>query len=257
MGMTSVTPSVTLSQIPAIIGPGDATRDILIATPPGYDPTGSRRYPVLWFQDGQNLFDPETSFAGHWQLLETLGTEGLVHPAIVVGIPNLGPERLHEYSPFDDFNHGPGEADSHLNWLITSVKPLIDQQFLTLPARRNNVIVGSSMGGLFALWAVVAGAATFGGGWAMSPALWYADRALISWLRHHPAPVGRIRLDVGLLEGDEALEDARLARDLLIARGWSLGSTLQYAEDPAGAHDEASWGRRLKESWAELVGMAS
>lgn len=255
--MTPDTLTTSLTRISAVVGPGDAVRDILVATPPGYDPAGTRRYPVIWFQDGQNLFEHDTSFAGHWQLLETLATEGIEHPAIIVGIPNLGPDRLREYSPFDDVDQGPGEAVPYLDWLVGTVKPLIDQRFLTLPGRRHNVVVGSSMGGLFSLWAVVAGAATFGAAWAMSPAIWYGDCAIIEWLRHQPAPVGRIRLDVGRLEGKQTLADAREMNDLLIARGWTPGGSLHYAEDPLGAHDEDSWGRRIREAWADLVGMTS
>ena len=111
------------------------------------------------------------------------------------------------------------------------------------------------MGGLFALYAVLAGAATFGAAWALSPALWYADAAIFRWLRRQPAPVGRIHLDVGLLEGDEEVFDVRRMRDLLLDRGWTQGGTLRYLEDPEGEHDEASWGRRAEAEWPRLLAM--
>jgi predicted alpha/beta superfamily hydrolase len=111
------------------------------------------------------------------------------------------------------------------------------------------------MGGLFALYALLAGAATFGAAWALSPALWYADAAIYRWLRKQPGPYGRIYLDVGVLEGEDELFDVRRMRDLLLDRGWTQGGSLRYREDPEGGHNEASWGRRLDEEWPRLVAM--
>ena len=245
-----------LHTLPAVSGPGDAVRDILVATPPGYATDTARRYPVIYLQDGQNLFDPDTSFAGHWSLLETLELHGSTHPAIIVGIPNLGPDRLKEYSPFDDAVRGIGEGVGYLRWLVDTVKPLVDDTFRTKPGREHTTVGGSSMGGLFALYALLGAAATFSAAWVLSPALWYADGAIFRWLRRQPAPVGRIYLDVGLLEGDDTVFDVRRMHDLLLDRGWTLGGTFRYVEDPNGDHDESSWGRRLHKSWPQLVDVA-
>jgi hypothetical protein len=89
----------------------------------------------------------------------------------------------------------------------------------------------------------------------MSPALWYADGAVFRWLRRQPGPVGQIHLDVGLLEGEDTVFDARRMHDLLLDRGWTLGTSLHYDEDATGDHDEASWARRLRERWVRIVGM--
>jgi predicted alpha/beta superfamily hydrolase len=243
-----------LHTLPDVIGPGDAVRDILVATPPDYEAQPTRRYPVVYLQDGQNLFDPDTSFAGHWSLLETLETHGTTHPAIVVGIPNLGPDRLREYSPFDDAVRGIGEGVGYLRWVIDTVKPMIDTQFRTRPERASTAVGGSSMGGLFARYALLGGAATFGAAWVLSPALWYADGSIFRWLGRQPGPVGQIYLDVGLLEGDDTVFDTRRMRDLLLDRGWTLGGSLRYVEDAEGDHDEASWGRRIAAEWPRLIG---
>jgi predicted alpha/beta superfamily hydrolase len=245
-----------LTILPAVAGPGSASRDILVALPPGYA-ASAKRYPVVYLQDGQNLFDPATSFAGHWGLLETLATHGRAAPVILVGVPNLGPGRLKEYSPFDDPIRGIGEGVGYLEWLTGTVKPLIDGAFRTKPERDHTAVGGSSMGGLFATYALVAGAATFGAAWALSPAYWYADGRVYRWLRRQPAPVGRLWLDAGALEGEDQLLDVRRMRDLLLGRGWMLDGSLRYLEDPDGDHDEASWGRRVRDHWRELVGMVS
>lgn len=247
-------PTPTLWRLADVVGPLDAVRDITVALPPGYAEQ-TTRYPVVYLQDGQNCFDPATAFARHWGLLETLADVGRRRPAILVGIPNLGVERLQEYSPFDDVIRGPGEGAAYLRFVTRTVKPLIDAAFRTRPDRESTAIAGSSMGGLISLYGVIAGAATFGAAWVMSPALWYADAEIFDWLATQPAPVGRIWLDAGVQEGLDELHDTRRMRDLLVARGWKLDDTLRYLEDPDGDHDEESWGRRVHEQWNTLTGM--
>jgi predicted alpha/beta superfamily hydrolase len=108
-------------------------RDLLVAIPPSGLAAG-QRYPVIYLQDGQNLFDPATSYVEPWGLLAAMdrlavaGTE-----ALVVGIPNHGRLRRYEYSPFRDILHGGGGGDRYLAFLLETVKPLIDRDFPTRP----------------------------------------------------------------------------------------------------------------------------
>lgn len=246
-----------LWRLASVLGPGDAARDIFVATPAGHGDVPGRRHPVVYFQDGQNLFDPARSFAGHWSLLETLALQTGAFSPVIVGVPNLGPDRLREYSPFDDVIHGEGDGDEYLAFLRGVVKPLIDANFQTRPERQFTTIAGSSMGGLFSIYALIAGAGTFGSAWVLSPALWYADGAIYDWLAHQPGPVGRLWLDVGVAEGIDEVHDVQRMRDLLVSRGWQEGNQLRYLEDPLGDHDEASWGRRIRENWDTLARVAS
>ena len=81
------------------------TRFLRVWLPPGYDnpQNAGRRYPVFYLNDGQNLFEPATSFNGvEWQVDETsdrLIREGIVPPLIVVGLDNAGKDRSREYMP--------------------------------------------------------------------------------------------------------------------------------------------------------------
>ena len=114
-----------------------------------------RRYPVVYMHDGQNLFDPTTSYAGHWELAATLAyhaLEGL--EAIVVGIPNMGRRRRYEYSPFHDPLHGGGGGDRYLRFLCETLKPRIDAAFPTLRDPPSTAVAGSSLGGLISLYAL-------------------------------------------------------------------------------------------------------
>jgi predicted alpha/beta superfamily hydrolase len=221
-------------------------RSLYVYLPPSYD-RSDRRYPVIYMQDGQNLFDARLSFAGEWGVDETidrLSDEGI--EAIVVGIPNLGPERFDEYSPFPDRKHGGGDGDSYLAFLIDTVKPLIDAEFRTNPARTHTGILGSSMGGLISLYAFFHRARAFGFAGVMSPALWFGYRRIFDLVQSAPFADGKLYLDIGTAEGTATLQHARRMRDLLVNKGYALESLLMYVEDAGANHSEEAWSRRLE-----------
>jgi predicted alpha/beta superfamily hydrolase len=221
-------------------------RSISVYLPPSYG-RGERHYPVVYMQDGQNLFDPEESFAGSWRVdlaMDQAADRGF--EGIAVGIPNAGEARLAEYSPFDHPDAGPGRGGEYVTYLAETIKPLVDGRYRTIPGRGTTAVAGSSMGGLISLFAFFARPDVFGVTAAMSPSLWYADRAIFGVVEAAPFQPGRIYLDVGRREGDETLADARRLRDLLLAKGYRKGDQLRYVEDRAGGHDEAAWGHRLR-----------
>src|SRR3954469_17512189 len=191
-------------------------RDLLVYLPPSYG-QGDRRYPVIYMHDGQNLFDRATSFGEEWevdQTLEEVSGEGL--ETIVVGIPNTG-ERLDEYSPFHDRKHGQGgNGDAYLDFIVRTVKPVIDRDFRTRPERECTGIAGSSMGGLISLYAFFRRSDVFGFAGVMSPALWFANGAIFDYMSTVAFAPGRLYLDVGTKEGEETLRNVTRARDVLL-----------------------------------------
>jgi predicted alpha/beta superfamily hydrolase len=230
-------------------------RDILVALPKDYA-AGSSRHPVIYFQDGQNLFDLMTSYAGDWGLVEMLnGLDSNQPQPILVGIPNMGRRRRYEYSPFRDIIHGGGGGDRYLAFLVETVKPLVDASFRTRPERSHTVIAGSSLGGLISLYGFLRHADVFGAAGVQSPALWFADGAVLRFVADTATlPAGRVHLDVGTEEGGEALLDVRSLRDLLVAGGYRLGRDLSYVEEEGADHDEAAWGRRFRNALPFLLG---
>lgn len=232
-------------------------RDILVALPPGYS-GGVGRHPVIYLQDGQNLFDPATSHAGDWGLIGVLN--GLDpardrEPPILVGIPNLGRRRRYEYSPFRDIIHGGGGGDRYLAFVVETVKPLVDASFRTRPGRSHTVIAGSSLGGLISLYGLFRYADIFGSAGVQSPALWFADGAILRFVEEHAAlAVGRVHLDVGTEEGEETLMDVRALKALLLEAGHREGRDLSYVEEKGADHDEAAWGRRFADALPFLLG---
>ena len=103
------------------------TRNLVVYRPSAYDDEPERRYPVVYMQDGQNVFDPATSFAGHWHAGSALAHHARrgIEP-IVVAIPNTGVGRLGEYTPHADLIRGGGDGDRYVAFLVETVKPLID-----------------------------------------------------------------------------------------------------------------------------------
>jgi predicted alpha/beta superfamily hydrolase len=220
-------------------------RQILVQLPAGYD-YGDQRYPVIYMQDGQNLFDPATSYAGDWHAgaaLDALEREGLA--AILVGIPNMGERRPAEYSPFHEARLGGGEGDVYLDFIGSTLKPLIDRDFRTLPEREHTAIAGSSLGGLISLYAFFARPDIFGRAGVISPSLWFARGAIFRYLRRQPFVPGRIWLDAGDQEEGNMLANARRLRDLLTAKGYHPGVNLHYLEAAGAGHNEAAWAARL------------
>jgi predicted alpha/beta superfamily hydrolase len=231
-------------------------RDLLVYLPPGYN-DGSTRYPVVYMHDGQNLFDPATSFAGEWavdQMLEDASDEGL--EVIVVAIPNMGPARSDEYSPFRDEKHGGGKGELYLRFIVETVKPMIDASFRTEPDRASTGIAGSSMGGLISLYAFFRYRHVFGFAGVMSPSLWFAGGAALDWVTRQPFAGGRIYIDVGMKEGERTLRDVMRLRDVLEAKGYRNLRDLMCVVDTAGDHSERAWARRVRRVLAFLLGRA-
>jgi predicted alpha/beta superfamily hydrolase len=235
--------------LPAVESPQLGNRrDLLVYTPASYA-RGTRRYPVIYMHDGQNLFDPKTSFAGDWGLKRALaGASRRGLETIVVAIPNMGAARMDEYSPFVDPRAGGGHGDRYLEYLIDTVKPLVDERFRTLPDRAHTGIAGSSLGGLISLYAYLERPDVFGFVAALSPALWFANAAIVQLAERAPRTpsAGRIYFDVGLREGAAHVALARHLRDTLLAKGYDPQRELRFVEDRHGQHHESAWGRRFR-----------
>lgn len=227
------------------------TRHVTVYLPAGYDERTGQRYPVLYMQDGQNLFEGHRSFipGQHWRIGEAADLaigERTMRPIIIVGIDNTGPSRIDEYTPTTDPKHkGGGRADDYGRMLVEELKPRIDAGFRTLGDRANTFLGGSSLGGLVSMHLALARPDVFAAALVMSPSVWWNDRVLLkevdAWQGERP----RVWLDIGGREGLEALKDARVLRDRLLAKGWN-GDTLRYHEDRRGDHSERAWAKRVR-----------
>jgi len=160
------------------------SRRVWIYLPSSYS-ISTRKYPVLYMHDGQNIFDDATSFSGEWGVDEAIDTLGLkTKECIVIGIDNGGDKRLNEYCPYDFSLSGiaannktnVGEGDKYVDFLVKTLKPFIDKKYRTLKDSKNTFTAGSSMGGLISMYAVLKYPKVFGGAGVFSPAFWVGPK---------------------------------------------------------------------------------
>ncbi|MEB3195926.1 MAG: alpha/beta hydrolase-fold protein [Candidatus Sericytochromatia bacterium] len=217
--------------------------------PPGYHDAPTRRYPVAYLFDGQNLFGDAGSFAGGWHLhhlLDARAAAGKLTP-IVVGIHHGGAHRTEDLSPWRLGRGQEGRFEALLDWLLRELRPLIQSELRGLEGPGDTLIGGASLGGLAALYAQFKHPDVFGRALVMSPSLW-VNRAGMAQLAYQARWTAEMRLylDAGGREmGGQALRDARRMAEQLVARGLEPGVQLMWRPDRRGAHNERNWARRL------------
>ena len=204
--------------------------------PPGYHENGLARYPVVFMQDGQNLFFPEESFGGaHWQVRETLSlldSMSLVRKAIVVGV--YPDDRTRDYTRpgYEEYGH----------FLVRDLKPWVDATYGTLRRPDETAVIGSSLGGVVSFYLAWEYPETFGMAGCLSSTFGWRDD-LMERVASEPRRSVRFYLDSGW-PGDN-YEVTRGMRDRLISRGYEPGKNLFYLAYPGSRHDENAWAGRL------------
>jgi predicted alpha/beta superfamily hydrolase len=230
-------------------------RDVIVWLPPDYDANPRRRYPVLYMHDGQNLMDAATTSYGEWHVDETawkLVREGKVEPLIIVGVYNTE-DRFGEYTQVRDTGEfaalGGGNAAAYGRFLVEELKPRIDRAFRTRPGAQDTGLVGSSLGGLVTMYLGLTYPGTFRRLGVVSPSVFWGGRDIVTRVQGlQKKPPLKIWLDIGTeewRESQETVEDARLLRDALVARGWVLDKDLRYVEVPGAVHTEGAWAERF------------
>jgi predicted alpha/beta superfamily hydrolase len=227
-------------------------RRIWVYLPPDYHLT-SKRYPVLYMHDGQNLFDDQTSFAGEWKVDETLNklySEGKTVP-IVIGIDNGGVKRTDELTPWVNPKYGGGEGAQYARFITETLKPYVDSLYRTLPDRKNTGVMGSSLGGLISDYMAVKYQKVFGMAGVFSPSFWFSDSVWM-FTRVHPA-TEKIRFYF-LCGGDESAEmapDMLAMKDSLAAAGFDSTAIITKVV-PGGRHNEKLWRESFEQAWLWL-----
>ncbi|HKM11569.1 MAG: alpha/beta hydrolase-fold protein [Bacilli bacterium] len=243
--------------------PDQRERPIRIWLPPGYSQENPQnRYPVFYMHDGQNLFDSATSYAGEWEIDETI--TALIakgdHGTIVVGIDN-SQDRLNELSPNwprilgirKKINQPSGEL--YASFIVNTVKPYIDTHFHTLSNRSNTGIGGSSMGGVMSFYMLLTYPEIFGSGLLFSTAAQlykYASiknfvQTKISTMNDYP----RIFLFAGGLERSITPYVKRLSH-LLIKNNFPK-ENIATLIDPRAKHNELAWAKHFPNAYQWLT----
>lgn len=216
----------------------DRHRRVWIYLPEGYAHS-KEAYPVLYMQDGQNVFDDATSFSGEWGVDETLDSMGFHgKKCIVVAIDNGGDKRINEYSPLDMPEYGKGEGDAYVEFLARTLKPYIDKHFRTKKAARYTYVAGSSMGGLIAFYAILKCPGVFGCAGVFSPAFWVVPE-LKNLIKVKAGRVkGRIYFYAGQQESKTMVPDMLAVFEEMNRYSQAKMTTVIRAE---GRHTENNW----------------
>lgn len=230
-------------------------RPVRIYLPRGYDQNITRRYPVVYFHDGQNIFDPGGPF-GSWHA-ETVATreigQGRMREAILVGIDNDNNNRIWEYlPPTDKFQNTDGRADAYASFVINDVRPHIDQTFRTLNEVKNTATIGSSMGGLVSLY-LGREFSIFGRIAVMSPAFWTAPNYVTQVRNGAKKNSLRVHLDMGTSEGQDNFDNCLSMYDTHLAQNYAAGGDVEFVAGCGQQHNEAAWSARLSQVFDYLL----
>lgn len=186
-------------------------RRIRVLLPKDYHKEDWASYPVLYMHDGQNVFYSKEAFSGYsWKVIPTIKANKDLPKVIIVGIDNAEDNRLNEYAPWmTDVGTTPetasagGDGMAYGDWVVTTVKPFIDNTYRTKSDPAHTLLAGSSMGGIITAYMGAAYPDVFGNLGVFSLASWFSERDFLRFCDNHPLQhQSKVYIQVGTLEGD-------------------------------------------------------
>lgn len=226
-------------EIPQLI----KTRRIAALLPYDYYET-DKEYPVLYLQDGQNLFDDYAPF-GSWEvdkklaLMQRRGTGDI----IIIAIDHAKEERIKEYNPTGHAKLGKGQGREYVRFLAETLKPYVDKTFRTKSDRLNTGIGGSSMGGLISIWAGFMYPEKFSKLMIFSPSLWVNPNIHFHAMRFTMTLNSRVYVYAGGAESKNMLPNVQRFKDALLSQELTEPDLdIELSIDPEGQHTESRWG---------------
>lgn len=241
--------------------------EVEVLLPAGYDT--SKRYPVVYMHDGQNLFDSASTWNGQsWEIDEAVERiEG--QKPIVVGVHSVNETRYGDLMPTEviealqpavveamiaGLKKPVVKGDKYVDFLAGTLKREIDSHYSTLPDAADTSVMGSSMGGLASFYAMCRHPETFGGAACLSThfiggsapneifptafAAYLLERLPLDG--HH-----RIYFDTGDQTID-AYYGPYFERIMKMLEETGMDErTLMHRTYPGDAHEEASWAQRV------------
>jgi predicted alpha/beta superfamily hydrolase len=232
-------------------------------------PDGARspaRSPVLYLNDGQNLFDSARAYTGvTWRVAETaawLIERRLIPPLIIVGIDHGQLRRAREYLPVEDDRNPYARnplAPEYASFVTTELMPFIEREYPVAHGPSHTAFGGSSYGAVAALFTTMTNPGVFGRLLLESPSLYVGGGTLLRQARRVRRWPQRVYLGVGTAEtwrddwNRETVVNVRRLETILRRSG--LGARrLRVAVEEGAAHSEAAWAGRLAQAMEFLFG---
>ena len=226
--------------------PLGSERRIAVMLPHDYDQS-RKRYPVLYLQDGQNLFEFRSPF-GNWHVDRRMAelAEAGMGDLIVVAIDHAEEERIQEFSPPGVTTFGTSFGKEYARFMAEELKPYVDQNFRTRPDRQHTGIGGSSMGGLISIYSGFIYPEVYGKMMIFSPSLWLTPKIYFQAINFFNPFSTKIYLYAGGKESKTMVPNVQRLKSALQRKGLD-GSKIEFrlSIDPEGGHDEASWGEEF------------
>lgn len=225
-------------------------RRIWVYVPKDYHSSG-KRYPVLYLQDGQNVFDAATSFSGEWGVDDYLNRLATHKQCLVVAIANGGNERMQEYNPYNNQKFGKGEGKAYAAFMAITLKPYIDQHYRTKKSARYTSIAGSSMGGLISFYTAICYPEVFGNAGIFSPSFWIAPQ-IYSYAKKQMSALGHSSIFFygGGQESKTLTREIEKMQNILQLQP-GLHQKRSFME--TGAHNEQAWQREFPAFYGWLL----
>ncbi|MFN7119567.1 MAG: alpha/beta hydrolase [Saprospiraceae bacterium] len=228
-------------EIPQLI----KTRRIAALLPHDYE-NSDKKYPVLYLQDGQNLFDDFAPF-GNWAVdkkLAVLAERGM-GDVIIVAIDHAEEARIAEFTPSMKTRLGRGDGKKYVRFLADTLKPYVDKTFRTLPDRQHTGMGGSSMGGLITIYAGLMYPEVYGKLMVFSPSLWVVPNIHFNLMNLDEPYDLKIYLYGGGNEGAYMVPNMQRFVSAVEQKKSDTNIDVNLSIDPKGKHNEVRWGEEF------------
>lgn len=239
---------------------GTGLRDVIVWLPPGYDDAknAQRRYPVLYLQDGQNVFQKMPQIPAEWGADETatrLIAAGKIEPLIIVAIPHAGKGRASEYLPFAAIEGVTPRGREYGDWLVREVVSRVDRQFRTRAEAGSRAVGGASLGSLISLHAATSNPGVFG--MALCESMSFVQKAGPAWAHFESAKTWPTKVYFGIGGREAGADAAKAAANSAYVEGGKTFATavlekhvtgsgaVKFVLDENAEHNEVAWAARF------------
>jgi predicted alpha/beta superfamily hydrolase len=173
---------------------------------------------------------------------------GEMDEVLVVGVYNTA-NRTYEYT----YSYGPsegfgGDGDKYLDFLESTIIPMVKSKFRVDMQRERLGILGSSLGGLISCYAGWTRSSVYGKVGCMSSSFWWNDQDFqrVVLPSHLPSEKPVFYMDSGTTGGEASCAVyTGQVRDYMVSKGYKEDVDVFYYIDKGASHSETYWGKRF------------